>query len=106
MPGKRKGKIDPLPEDFGTTEAAGEFWDTHDLTDYLEYLRPVDNLVFEIKKRHYAVQLDSELMGQVLSAARKKGVKIGTLLNCWIREGLQKDRNMKRTGPGSKKEAG
>jgi hypothetical protein len=25
---------DPIPEQFATIEAAGEFWDEHDLADY------------------------------------------------------------------------
>ena len=27
---------DPIPEQFATIEAAGEFWDKHDLADYEE----------------------------------------------------------------------
>jgi hypothetical protein len=32
---------DKLPETFTSYEEAGDFWDTHDSTDYLEYLIPV-----------------------------------------------------------------
>ena len=33
---------DPLPETFDTFEEMAEFWDTHDITDYKEYLTPVE----------------------------------------------------------------
>ncbi|BAZ14261.1 hypothetical protein NIES4071_61010 [Calothrix sp. NIES-4071] len=35
MNDKRKF-IEPIPEEFASYEEAGEFWDTHDTTDYLE----------------------------------------------------------------------
>jgi hypothetical protein len=38
---KKKRKRDPLPEEFGSLEEAGEFWDTHDSTDYEEYMKDV-----------------------------------------------------------------
>jgi hypothetical protein len=34
-------KRDPLPKEFGSLEEAGEFWDTHDSTDYEEYMKEV-----------------------------------------------------------------
>ena len=38
---KRKTKRDPLPDGFGSYEAAAEFGDTHDLTDYEDSERVV-----------------------------------------------------------------
>ena len=29
--------IDPLLDEFSSEEEAGEFWDTHSITDYEEY---------------------------------------------------------------------
>jgi len=54
-----KNKIDPLPVDFFSEEAAGEFWDKHSITDYEEYLEPVE-FKAEIKRRHFQVELDEE----------------------------------------------
>ncbi|MGK7956439.1 MAG: CopG family antitoxin [Crocosphaera sp.] len=28
--------VDPIPEEFSSYEAAAEFWDNHDTTDYLD----------------------------------------------------------------------
>jgi hypothetical protein len=38
---KRK-HIDPLPDEFASYEEAGEFWDTHAITDYPEMIRVVE----------------------------------------------------------------
>lgn len=45
-------KRDEIPEDFGTPEAAGEFWDTHDSIDY-ENLFEDAEVEVDLKKRHY-----------------------------------------------------
>ncbi|MCU0916415.1 MAG: BrnA antitoxin family protein, partial [Planctomycetes bacterium] len=41
MPGEDK-PIDPLPGEFRSPEEAAEFWDTHNVTDYEEFLEPVE----------------------------------------------------------------
>ena len=53
-------KIDPLPDEFSSEEEAGEFWDTHSITDYEEYLEPVE-FKADIKRRHFQVELDEEI---------------------------------------------
>lgn len=39
---ENKKKPDRIPDEFGSYEEAAEFWDSHDTTDYLEYLTPVE----------------------------------------------------------------
>ena len=46
---KSKKKIDPLPLQFKSYKEAGEFWDKHDATDYLNFTRTV--IVKFMKKR-------------------------------------------------------
>jgi len=41
---------DPIPEDFGSVEAAIEFWDTHSVADYWDLMEDVD-IRFDIKGR-------------------------------------------------------
>ena len=36
---------DPLPDSFENEEQAGEFWDTHSLMDYQEYLEVSDDTI-------------------------------------------------------------
>jgi hypothetical protein len=39
---KSNERVDPIPDIFASEEEAGEFWDTHNTSDYEEYLEPVD----------------------------------------------------------------
>jgi CopG antitoxin of type II toxin-antitoxin system len=60
--------IDPLPESFGSDEAAGEFWDTHDLTDYEQYLEPADHTI-EITERVFEVQVAEDVFRKLQEQA-------------------------------------
>jgi hypothetical protein len=62
---------DELPEDFGSEEAAAEFWDTHSIVDYEELLEPA-NLHVEIKRRHFTIEVDEECFEAVRDSARKQ----------------------------------
>lgn len=65
----------------------GEFWDTHDLTEYWEQTEPAE---FEVDIRsevtYYA--LDSTLSAEVRALAERRGVAPETLLNLWVQEKL------------------
>ena len=41
-----------IPEEFSSYEAAAEFWDTHDTTDYLDDFETV-SLETELQQRHF-----------------------------------------------------
>jgi len=56
MPNEVK-TIDPLPGSFKSEEVAGEFWDTHSLTDYKEHLEATDDVTFEISERVFDTQV-------------------------------------------------
>ena len=60
--------IDPLPESFESEEAAGEFWDTHDLTDYEQYLEPADHTI-EITERVFEVQVAEDVFRKLQEQA-------------------------------------
>jgi len=51
--------IDPLPDEFATADEAADFWDTHSLTDYEEFLEPVD-LEAAIERRHFEIEVDEQ----------------------------------------------
>jgi CopG antitoxin of type II toxin-antitoxin system len=65
----------------------GEFWDTHDLTEFWEQTKPAE---FEVDIRsevtYYA--LDSALSAEVRALAERRGVAPETLLNLWVQEKL------------------
>lgn len=55
MDDKDKTK-DPLPDSFESEEAAGEFWDSHSLMDYQEYLEATDDII-KINKREFELRM-------------------------------------------------
>lgn len=69
--GKTSRQIDPLPDEFASNEEAAEFWDTHSLTDYEEFLEPV-NLEVKIERRHFEIEVDEQSFLAVRSNARKQ----------------------------------
>jgi hypothetical protein len=56
----KKKAIDPIPESFASAAEAGEFWDTHSLTDNEEFLVPA-NLEFEITERAFEVRVAEDI---------------------------------------------
>lgn len=69
----------------------GEFWDTHDLSDFWEKTKEVS---FEVdissEVTYYA--LDKTLSEQILEIAKERGIAADTLLNLWIQEKLQEQK--------------
>jgi len=63
--------VDPLPDEFASEEEAAEFWDTHSLTDYAEFLEPVD-LDVVIERRHFEIEVDEQSFLAVRRDAEKQ----------------------------------
>jgi len=63
-----------------TDEKIGEFWDTHDFTDFDTGAPDVE---FEII---CAVPIDVELFNAIEEQAHKRGVRVETLVNLWLQE--------------------
>jgi hypothetical protein len=66
----------------------GEFWDTHDLSDFWDKTTEVS---FEVdigsEVTYFAV--DKTLSERIQAIARKRGIAANTLLNLWVQEKLQ-----------------
>ncbi len=62
-----------------------EFFDTHDMGDYLEDMREVDSDI-NITKRTHLIALDEDLAQQVTAIAKAKRVSSKNLVNQWLRE--------------------
>ena len=86
---ENKTERDPLPETFDTFEEMADFWDTHDVTDYEEYLTPVDATVSSQPKHHYVITLSGSLETLLREVQQKEGVSLNTLINLWVQEKLQ-----------------
>ncbi|MBC8179764.1 hypothetical protein H8E88_01455 [candidate division KSB1 bacterium] len=78
-------KIDPLPDEFSSEEEAGEFWDRHSITDYEEYLEPVE-FKADIKRRHFQIELDEETFIALRSYSKKQQKPAKQLVNEIIKQ--------------------
>ena len=63
--------VDPLPAEFSSEDEAAEFWDKHSVTDYEEFLEPV-NLDVDIKRRHFEIEVDEESFLALRNTAKKQ----------------------------------
>ncbi len=63
-------RIDPLPEEFHSEDEAAQFWDSHSITDYEEFLEPVPVEV-DLKRRHFEIEVDEESYLALYANARK-----------------------------------
>jgi hypothetical protein len=86
MKGNRKPR-DELPEEFSSYEEAGDFWDTHDSTDYLEQLVPV-KVVAHLKHRRLEIELDEDVMKALENRASSEHVWVGRLANDSLKKEL------------------
>ena len=69
-------------------EEEAEWWDTHDLTDYLDELEPVD-VEFQLenpKEDNIVIRLQRPLKIRLEQIARHKGLNISRLTQMWIME--------------------
>lgn len=78
-------KREPIPKHFRSVEAAAEFWDSHDLTDYSGSTRDAHFRV-DVRRRVFLTALDPELAKKLTTVARKRGISTETLINMWLAE--------------------
>ncbi len=73
-----------------TYREMGEFWDTHDVTEFWEQTEPVDFTVsLGSEVTYYPVE--AILAAQLTAAAARHGVSPETLLNLWLQEKLHEE---------------
>ncbi len=65
----------------------GEFWDSHDMTDYWEQTKPVTFKVDIQSKARYCA-LEPTLVAKISKIAWQSGVSVETLVNMWLQERL------------------
>jgi len=86
MGNKNKLK-DPLPDSFATEEEAGEFWDTHSTTDYIEYLETVDDRI-EINSRVFEVQVAEDVFRKLRLQAETSHQSVPKVVDQILRKEL------------------
>jgi hypothetical protein len=78
-----------LPATFETLEEMADFWDAHDVTDFEEFLTPVDATVDLSPRHEYVITLSDSLDSLLRKAQKAEGVSLNTLVNLWVQEKLQ-----------------
>lgn len=78
-----------LPDTFDTLEEMADFWDSHDVTDFEEFLIPVDASVDEKPRHEYVITLSDSLDTLLQQVQKSEGVSLNTLINHWVQEKLQ-----------------
>lgn len=69
----------------------GEFWDTHDLTEYDEQTKDVtDQVEVHLPAKPLRVAVDPGLLEEASATARRRGISLETLINLAIREALDR----------------
>ena len=66
----------------------GDFWDTHDLSDFWDQTKKVEFGV-DVNSEIIYCSLDKKLAEKVQSIAQRRGVSPDTLINLWVQEKLQ-----------------
>jgi predicted DNA binding CopG/RHH family protein len=66
-------------------ETIGEFWDSHDLTDFDTDAPDAEFAVVS------TVPIQLELLTEIEKQASKRGVKVETLVNQWLRQKLDEE---------------
>ena len=80
---------DDIPEEFATEEEAGRFWDTHDSSEYLDDMDPVEADV-RLARRHFEIEVDAEVVEALRKRATMEHVAASRLANDLLRKELTK----------------
>jgi hypothetical protein len=72
---------------FASLDEMVEFFDTHDMGDYLDGMPEVDFDV-NIQGRTHLVAIDEEIAGRLSEIARREHVPAEALVNSWLKEKL------------------
>jgi len=78
--------------DFATREEEAEFWDTHDITDFLDELRPIKMRVSKNLSQGLTIRLNADDRDALARLADEQGVGPSTLARMWIKKQLRDDR--------------
>ena len=78
---------DELPQEFSSYEDAGAFWDTHDSTDYVDQMTPVD-VDARMQGRHFEIEIDEDVAALLRDRAASEHVPASKLASDLLREGL------------------
>ena len=74
---------------FTSYAEEAEWWDTHDITDYLDELKPVKVRFAKNLSEGITIRFDTPSLNKLRLQARDKGIGPTTLARMWILERLR-----------------
>ena len=74
---------------FATREEEAAWWDSHDITDYLDELKPIKARFAKNLSEGLTVRLDPETMRVLRERAKRQGIGPTTLIRMWVMERLR-----------------
>ena len=77
-----------VPE-FASREEEAAFWDTHDVTDYLDELKPAEVRFAKNLSAGLTVRFDPETAAALRAIAKEQGIGPTTLMRMWVLERLK-----------------
>ena len=90
-----RAKTRAIPKHFRTAEAAGRFWDSHDLANYWEQTESA-SVSFHLQRQAHLFAVEPRLARELHTVAAARGVSPETIANLWLRERLAKEREPHR----------
>lgn len=84
----KKANSERIAKTFRSPEAAGEFWDSHDLADFWDQTRQVDDVHIRIERSEYWLALKPSLAKRLRQLATERGIDSEALVNQWLKEKL------------------
>jgi hypothetical protein len=90
-----------IPE-FANREEEAAFWESHDVTDYLDELKPVEVRFAKKLSEGITIRLTPAMLDRLQSEAQRKGVGPSTLARMWILEHLNETAPARRARPARK----
>ena len=76
---------------FQSIEEEAAFWDTHDITDFLDESTPVQLTVGPELAERLTLRLEQRDRQQLMTLARENGIGLSTLDRMWIKERLRQE---------------
>ncbi len=81
-------KSSRIPQ-FASREEETAWWDTHDITEYLDELKPVRVRFAKNLSEGLTVRLDPDTMRALRERAKRQGIGPTTLIRMWVMEHLR-----------------
>ena len=70
---------------FAALDDLVEFFETHDIGDYLERM-PEAHFDLKLQRRAHLVAIDEEIVGKLAEIARREQISAEALVNSWLKE--------------------